>query len=232
MKQQVSINKVQIYPFSTTDELLDFIADKKQLLIAINAEKIMHATDSMRELINSNIGYADGFGAVLGMRRKGYKDVIKIPGCELWLKIISKYQKTKSFYFVGGRDTVIEATIKKLKCEYPLLNIIGYHNGYFDDNDKKMITQDILNKKPDVVMVALGSPKQELFMHELLLLYPALYMGLGGSFDVYTGNVKRAPDWWVKHNLEFAYRLLKQPSRIKRQIFLLKYIACIALKIY
>lgn len=54
--------------------------------------------------------------------------------------------------------------------------------------------------------------------------HPAIYQGLGGSFDVYTGNVKRAPEWWIKHNLEFAYRLLKQPSRIKRQIHLIKFL--------
>ena len=69
----------------------------------------------------------------------------------------------------------------------------------------------------------MGSPKQELLMEEMMRRHPAIYQGLGGSFDVYTGHVKRAPRWWVDHNLEFLYRLIHQPSRIKRQIHLLRY---------
>ena len=83
---------------------------------------------------------------------------------------------------------------------------------------------DIATKKPDVVFVAMGSPKQELLMEEMSERHPAIYQGLGGSFDVYTGRVERAPKWWVDHNLEFAYRLIKQPSRIKRQIHLVKFL--------
>ena len=82
---------------------------------------------------------------------------------------------------------------------------------------------DIVAKKPDVVFVAMGSPKQEYLMQEIQKRHNAIFQGLGGSFDVYTGNVKRAPKWWVDHNLEFAYRLLKEPKRIKRQIHLFKF---------
>ena len=69
----------------------------------------------------------------------------------------------------------------------------------------------------------MGSPKQELLMEEMMERHPAIYQGLGGSFDVYTGAVKRAPAWWVRHNLEFLYRLLRQPSRIRRQIHLVSF---------
>lgn len=74
-----------------------------------------------------------------------------------------------------------------------------------------------------MVFVAMGSPKQELLMEEIQHRHKAIFQGLGGSFDVYTGHVERAPKWWVNHNLEFAYRLLKEPKRIKRQIHLIKY---------
>ena len=83
--------------------------------------------------------------------------------------------------------------------------------------------EDIAEKRPDVVFVAMGSPKQELLMEEIQKRHKAIFQGLGGSFDVYTGHVPRAPKWWVDHNLEFAYRLLKEPKRIKRQIYLVKY---------
>lgn len=72
--------------------------------------------------------------------------------------------------------------------------------------------------------VAMGSPKQELLMEEMAERHKAVYQGLGGSFDVYTGNVKRAPQWWVRHNLEWAYRLVKEPVRIKRQIHLVRFL--------
>ena len=85
------------------------------------------------------------------------------------------------------------------------------------------LIKDITEKRPDVVFVAMGSPKQELLMEEIQHRHKAIFQGLGGSFDVYTGHVERAPKWWVNHNLEFAYRLLKEPKRIKRQIHLIKY---------
>ena len=70
----------------------------------------------------------------------------------------------------------------------------------------------------------MGSPKQELLMQEMQQYHPAIYQGLGGSFDVYVGNVERAPEWWLRNNLEWAYRLVKQPARIKRQIHLVKFL--------
>lgn len=95
--------------------------------------------------------------------------------------------------------------------------------------EKQALLDDIAAKKPDVVFVAMGSPKQELLMEEMLERHEAIYQGLGGSFDVYTGHVERAPKWWVDHNLEFAYRLVRQPSRIKRQIYLVKFLALVKL---
>ena len=89
---------------------------------------------------------------------------------------------------------------------------------------KSEVINNIVRTKPDVVFVAMGSPKQELLMAELQKLHPAIYMGLGGSFDIYTGKVRRAPKWWVEHNLEFAYRLMNQPKRLKRQIHLLRFV--------
>lgn len=224
--QQITLkNGVKIYPFTSFDELIGFAKDKNKLLVAINAEKILHATDQTRGIINRNIGYCDGIGAVMALKKHGCPNVVKIPGCELWLKIVEKLHKEgKAFYLVGSKQEVIDETVAKLKSEYPNVKIVGYRNGYIKtDEEKQSLIADIVAKKPDVVFVAMGSPKQELLMEELSAQHPAIYQGLGGSFDVYTGHVDRAPKWWVDHNLEFAYRLVKQPSRIKRQIFLVKF---------
>lgn len=224
--KRVSLNGVKVHPFTSFEQLLGYVNGRKGILVAINAEKILHATEQTRSIINRNIGYSDGFGAVMALKRHGYKDVVKIPGCELWLKIIAAlYPLGKTFYLVGGKQAVIEQTVRKLRDEFPGINIVNYRNGYLRTNEERLaLIDDVAAKKPDVVFVAMGSPKQELLMEEMCERHPAIYQGLGGSFDVYTGNVKRAPKWWVDHNLEFAYRLLKQPSRIKRQIHLVRFL--------
>ena len=222
--EKVSLNGVEIYPFTSEGQLLSFVDEHKGILVAINAEKILHATDQTRGIINRNIGYCDGAGAQLALKQKGYKEACKVPGCELWLKIVARFNKEKTFYLVGGKPQVIEETVGKLQKEYPGIRIVGHRDGYLKtEEERQALIADVAGKRPDVVFVAMGSPKQELLMEEMLERHKAIYQGLGGSFDVYTGHVQRAPKWWVDHNLEFAYRLLKEPKRIKRQIHLVKY---------
>lgn len=227
----VKLNGVEVYPYSSEGQLLDYINIHKGILVAINAEKILHATDQTRAIINRNIGYCDGSGAVLALKQKGYKDACKIPGCELWLKIIRAFYKEKTFYLIGAKPAVIEETVEKLQHEFDGIQIVGYRDGYIrTDEEKSILIQDISTKKPDVVFVAMGSPKQEILMEEIQQHHNAIFQGLGGSFDVYTGHVQRAPKWWVDHNLEFAYRLLKEPKRITRQIHLVKYVYWLLMK--
>ena len=222
--EKVILNGVEVYPFTSEDQLLSFVNVHKGILVAINAEKILHATEQTRGIINRNIGYCDGAGAQLALKQKGYKEACKVPGCELWLKIVARFHQEKTFYLVGGKPQVIAETVSKLKQEYPGIVLIGYRDGYLKtEEERRKLIEDIAEKKPDVVFVAMGSPKQELLMEEMQQRHRAIYQGLGGSFDVYTEHVQRAPKWWVEHNLEFAYRLLKEPKRIKRQIHLVKY---------
>ena len=221
---KVSLKGVEIYPFKSEAELLSFVDNQKGILVAINAEKILHASPEMRAIINRNIGYCDGAGAQLALKQKGFKEACKVPGCELWLKIIERFHKEKTFYLVGGKPQVIEETVAKLKSQFEGINIVGYRDGYLKkDKDREDLINDIVEKKPDVVFIAMGSPKQELLMEDISKRHKAIFQGLGGSFDVYTGHVQRAPKWWVDHNMEFAYRLLREPKRIKRQIHLVKY---------
>ncbi|ALA92752.1 exopolysaccharide biosynthesis protein, WecB/TagA/CpsF family [Porphyromonas gingivalis AJW4] len=223
--QQILLGGVEVYPFTSAEELISYVSGHPAILVAINAEKILHATDELKAIYNRNLGYSDGAGAVLALKKKGHQNACKIAGCELWLKIVERYSREKSFYLVGGKPEVIEETIQKLRADFPRINIVGYRDGYLKGNDDETLIADIAEKKPDVVFVAMGSPKQELLMERMQRVHPeAIYQGLGGSFDVYTGRVERAPEWWIRHNLEFAYRLIKQPSRIKRQIHLARFL--------
>ncbi|WP_349352316.1 MULTISPECIES: WecB/TagA/CpsF family glycosyltransferase [unclassified Flagellimonas] len=212
----IKLGKKNIYPFKSKLEFLEFIQHKKAILIALNAEKLVRRDTVLDDIINNNIGYADGIGAVLALRRKGIR-AIKIAGAEFWLDIIGRYENSKSFYFIGSTSEVIEKTIGKLQKDYPNIDIVGFRNGYFEKGEKEKLTFDLKTKKPDVVFVAQGSPRQEILMSELMKEYPALYMGLGGSFDVYAGMKKRAPNIYQKLGLEWFYRLVKEPTRISRQ---------------
>lgn len=224
------INGVNIYAPPTRAALIDYALAHNSILVAVNAEKILHATDTTRDIINRNVGFPDGLGAIMALKKYGYTDVAKIPGCELWLDIIAQHYLNKRFYFVGGTEAVINQTISKLQQDFVGIHIVGFRNGYLGNDSQTSAEQqnalldDIAAQKPDVVFVAMGSPKQELLMEQMSRKHPALYQGLGGSFDVYTGNVQRAPQWWLRHNVEWLYRLLQEPSRIKRQIHLVRFL--------
>lgn len=217
------INNLRVQSFKSKKEFLEIIKNKKNILVAINAEKILKKDDRLRKIINDNIGYPDGVGAVMALKQKGL-DAIKIPGSEFWLDIINKYQQEKSFYFIGTTQEVIENTVKKLKKEYPNINILGYQNGFINNEEKIELKEKLKDLKPDVVFVAQGTPRQEFLMDELIKVHPALYMGLGGSFDIYGGTKKRAPKIFLDLHCEWLYRLLKEPTRISRQIVLIKFL--------
>lgn len=218
-------NGVKIYPFSSADELIDFVDKEKGILVATNAEKILLATDQTKQIINDNIGYCDGEGAVRALKRHGLKQVARIAGCDLWLKIIErKYPRGASFYLVGTTEEIIQETVAKLKIGYPNINIVNFRNGFLkNEEERQALIEDIAEKKPDCVFVAMGSPRQEILMAEMLQRHRAIYQGLGGSFNVYTGHTARAPKWWQDHGLEFAYRLLFEKTRRGRYINYLKY---------
>lgn len=225
-EDRIELNGMKVYPFRSPNELLEFVDRNKGILVAVNAEKVTKATDETRSIVNNNIGYADGAGVVVAMHKLGKSDAIRIAGADLWLDIVRESYKEKSFYLIGGKQEVIDETIAKLKKEFEGIKILGYRNGYIKtDEERDSLIQDVAEKKPDVIYVAMGSPKQELLMADMMKVHPAIYQGLGGSFDVYTGRVKRAPLWWQKHNIEFLYRFLKQPQRYRREYYRLKFLA-------
>lgn len=216
---QHSINGLSIYSPKTRADFLSFIVERKGILLALNAEKIINSSPELIEISSDGIAYPDGYGAVLAIEKLAGEKTIKIPGCELWLDIIEKTFHNKKFYFIGGKQEVIDGTVTKLSSQYPGINIVNYRNGYLrSDFEVEELINDIKNLKPDIVFVAMGSPKQEFLMKKLLSQHSALYQGLGGSFDVYVGQVKRAPRIFLDLNLEWLYRLLKQPFRVKRQL--------------
>lgn len=224
MTQVKEVNGFKIYPFRSKKDFITYLRqeDPRKILIALNAEKLIKTEGELKTIINENIGFADGAGAVMALKKQG-SEAQKIAGAEFWLNIIEEFQKEKSFYLIGAKPEVITETVQKLKQEFKGIRIAGYHDGFFDDEGFNRILLDIEKTQPDVIFVAMGSPRQEFLMNRMKQRYPALYMGLGGSFDVYTGTLQRAPKFWIDNNLEWAYRLMRQPQRIFRQTALIKF---------
>ncbi|NVJ86754.1 MAG: WecB/TagA/CpsF family glycosyltransferase [Algoriphagus sp.] len=211
---------------------MGFVQGQNKILVAVNAEKIRNADPELKEVINQNVGYPDGVGAVWALRQKGLSNVAKIPGVELWLEFVRKYHQEKRFFFIGAREEIIQATIDRLYSKFPGLNLVGFRNGYITPDQEEGVIEMVSEKKPDFVFVAMGSPAQERLMTKLSEKHPAIYIGLGGSFDIYSGRTKRAPEWMIDMKLEWFYRLVTEPKRIGRQLKLIGFVKNMIFKNY
>ncbi len=229
MIQKIKLRNIETYAFSSRTVFLNYIEDKKKILIAVNAEKILKDDKKLHQIINENIGYSDGTGAVMALNQKGL-DAIKIPGVEFWLDIVDRFYKERTFYLLGSSQEVIIHTVTRLQKEFPGIKIVGYKNGFLDALAKEELKVILLEQKPDIVFVAQGTPSQEYLMDELIKIHPALYLGLGGSFDIYSGTKKRAPKFFLDRHLEWLYRLFKEPARFGRQLALVRFIVLLKLR--
>lgn len=206
-------------------------SDKVAQVVTINPEMYKEAENNkeFKQIIdNAEMVIPDGAGIKIAMLMKG-KKVNRIAGIDYAKKMLEECAKTgEAVAIVGAKEEVITKAVENLKREIPGLNIVYFHNGYFSDNNE--IYNSLKETRPKLVLVALGSPKQEYFIYNAKkLLPPCLMVGIGGSLDVWSGEVKRAPAIWQKLYLEWLYRTISQPERFKRifpalPLFLLKVI--------
>ena len=200
-------------------ELIDFAMKNKLALIAINSGKLRLQSTDIKNFISVNCGYPDGLGAVWTSRLIGGLQTEKMPGCELWLDIIQRFYDQKRFYLVGASPAVNLIVVNRLRADFPAIEIVGSRDGFFSDPAEQIsVIHDIASVEPDFVFVAMGSPKQEEFISLASRHWPAVYLGLGGSFDLYAGETSRAPEWLVKMGLEWCYRVVNNPTRSRRMI--------------
>jgi N-acetylglucosaminyldiphosphoundecaprenol N-acetyl-beta-D-mannosaminyltransferase len=164
-----------------------------------------------------NIIIPDGISVFYPIKKKD-KNCGKIPGIDFMRLLLQKYQcDGKSVYFLGARQEVIDAMIPAVKISYPQLKIAGFHHGYFDKDNSLEIIADIKQSGAHALFVALGTPAQENFIFRYMNELPcSLFMGVGGSFDVLSGHIKRSPQWVSDMGFEWLYRLVKDPSKIGR----------------
>ena len=165
----------------------------------------------------------DGIGIIYGAKILKTPLKEKVPGCDFSLKLMERMAKAgKSVFILGASPGTAEKAAENLGERLPGLRFVGTHNGYF--NDDAPVIEAINAAAPDLLLVCLGAPKQELWMHKnAAALNVGLMVGAGGSVNIYAGTVQRAPEFWRRAGLEWLYRLLQEPKRIKRQMALPKF---------
>lgn len=200
---------------------------KKSLVVAINPEKLMKAKEDpgLKALLNrAEFQIPDGIGVIIASKLKKGSISSRITGIDMMDRIVREAARTgRTVFLYGAKPGVANKAAQQLKQTYPDLIVAGTQDGYESDTSK--VLETINKAKPDILFVAMGSPKQEQWIEQHRdNLYPTLYQGVGGSFDVLAGNVKRAPAAFQKMGAEWLYRLLKEPSRLKRQMNLPKFL--------
>ncbi|WP_088331588.1 WecB/TagA/CpsF family glycosyltransferase [Lacimicrobium sp. SS2-24] len=226
----VDIGNFPIRLYKDKPSLLKYLFDEIEsdqwpFLVSINPEKIItqkHTGQLVHELKPHDICYADGIGVVKAVERKSGIKIARIPGCELWESLMQEAGKRGlGVFLVGAKPDVLEETRVKLGREYHT-KIVDAQHGYFDDEQD--LIQRIKQSGAQIVTVALGSPKQESFIFKCREAgIKAIFMGVGGTYDVYTGHVTRAPALFCNLGLEWLYRLLSQPTRWRRQLRLIHF---------
>lgn len=191
-------------------------------VVTMNAEMAMQALNDHE--LGAIIGRAglvtpDGVGIVWAVRRRGQvPNIEKVAGIELVQTLVARAAQTgHRIYLLGGKPGVPEEAARALQQTYPGLQITGLRHGYFGPDEETEILANIKEARPDILLVALGVPRQEKWIdrHQADLRVP-ITIGVGGSLDVFAGRVRRAPDAFQRLHLEWLYRLLQEPWRLKR----------------
>lgn len=175
----------------------------------------------LQELINSSsLVTPDGIGMVWAARQLGYPTRGRVTGIDLLYGICAEAAgRGWSIYLLGAAPGVASAAAEKLCLQFPGLKVSGIQHGYFHQEEEDSIVRQIKEASPQVLFVALGAPRQEIWIHRYKdVLNIPVSIGVGGSFDVAAGKKKRAPELFIKLNLEWLYRLLMEPQRLKRQL--------------
>lgn len=193
-----------------------------------NPEIVMEAQkdkDLMNILHEADMVIPDGIGVVWASRYSEIRLKERVAGYDLTQNLMAELAATgETFYFFGGAPGVASTAARMMMKKYPGLKVVGVHNGYFDEKEEKKIIQDIKTKSPSILLVGLGAPKQEKWIYDNIRLVGAkVAIGVGGSFDVMAGNVKRAPKIFQKLGLEWFHRLITQPTRWRRMMRLPKF---------
>lgn len=184
----------------------------------INVAKVVNAQSDLelKESVNScHIVNIDGMGVVLGARFLGHSVPERVAGVDLFHELLEMSATNQfSVFLLGAKDEVVSTAASKVKALYPGLKVAGYHHGYFWD-DEAALVEKVRASGAQLLFVAITSPMKENFINRWRdQLGVTFVMGVGGTFDVVAGKVKRAPQWMQNYGLEWLYRVIQEPGRM------------------
>lgn len=194
---------------------------KSSYVVAINPEKtyaLRQSAELAQFVENADLALPDGIGVVWASRLLNGRKIERVPGADLAEAVCARSGVEElNLFFYGAKEEASAAAVEELRRRYPDIRVVGRRNGYVKAEEMEALTQEIADANADVLIVALGSPRQERWIREYAeRTKVGLCLGVGGTLDTFAGTVKRAPTSWQKMNLEWLYRLLKQPSRFWR----------------
>lgn len=229
------MNKVSLFNVFFTSEALSAVIQKIQktvqenkfnYFVTLNPEIFMSAKKNNRLLQiikQATCIFADGTGLILASRFLSEEPIKKITGSDMTIKLLE--QNKYSYYLIGAEEHIINQSVINIKKKYPGNEIVGYHNGFFNDSEKLKIIEDMKIKKPQIIFIGMGSPRQDYFIEELSKsLSTGLAIGVGGMFEILSGNKARAPRILQKLGLEWIYRGILDPARITRWTFIFPFL--------
>lgn len=190
--------------------------------VVINASKInlMNEDKQLRKIVNTcPLINADGASIVWAAKKLGVPLTERVTGIDLFERLVKlSAEKGYKVYLFGAKEEVVVKVKKTFEKKYPTLNVVGYRNGYFTEDDEPQIVADMASSGADIMFVAFSSPKKEYWINKYINdLGIPFVMGVGGSFDVVAGVTDRAPKWMQKHGLEWFYRFIQEPRRMWRR---------------
>ena len=189
--------------------------------VVVNVAKIvnMRSDAALREsVLGCDIINIDGMGVVWGARFLGIPIPERVAGIDLFFRLLAEAEKRgETVYFLGAKEEVVEEAVKRLRSRFPRLAVAGWHHGYFWDNEETVV-REIAKSRANMLFVAITSPRKEQFIHRWRdELGVSFAMGVGGTFDVVAGKVRRAPVWMQKAGLEWLFRFMQEPRRMWRR---------------
>lgn len=221
----------------SADIIMGYLDDETGLkrVFTPNSEIIMagYKDPEFAKVLNkADLLTADGIGVVYASKILGKPIKERAAGFDIATEVVKRISKTgHKLYLFGAKPGVAEQAKAKMEKDFPGINIVGTHNGYFKTKDVPEIIEDINNSGAELLFVCLGAPAQEKWIdNNADKLNVKVAMGIGGSLDVFAGTVERAPEFYCKHGLEWFYRLKKEPWRAKRMTALPKFAATVVLK--
>jgi N-acetylglucosaminyldiphosphoundecaprenol N-acetyl-beta-D-mannosaminyltransferase len=190
--------------------------------VVVNVDKIVKADRDarVRDVVNGcDLVNIDGLPVVWAARLLGVPIKERVAGIDLMMRLVAEADRRgHRLYFLGAREEVVASVVERVRRDYPGATIAGWRNGYFGEAEEAEVAREIARSRPDILFVAMTSPKKELFLARWKESIQAPFvMGVGGSFDVVAGVVRRAPRWMQRAGLEWFFRLAQEPRRMWRR---------------